>query len=210
MKAIGTNRKNAILIVLIVSVGLFFLNKPCFAQDLNKEKQKKPDVKIKVNKEFDDKGNITRFDSTYSYSWSGNGQIPSNLDSLFKGFNHSFKSDRNIDSLLNQLGFSNSFNDNDFFSQPFFDQNMQFEDFFNQSPFRIDSLLSNHHNGLVGHDFDEMMKHQQQLMEQLFHRFNFNQDSLIIKYKDTIPLNRLKPKKQNFMESKSTDKTINV
>ena len=41
----------------------------------------KPKINVKVNKEFDSKGNLTRYDSTYSYVYKG-GNIDIN-DSLF-------------------------------------------------------------------------------------------------------------------------------
>lgn len=34
-------------------------------------KQQTPNEQIKVNKEYDEKGNLIRYDSIYSYSWSG-------------------------------------------------------------------------------------------------------------------------------------------
>lgn len=49
----------------------------------------KPDVKINVNKEYDNNGNISKYDSSYSWSYSSSGNAV-NIDSLMKSFNLSF------------------------------------------------------------------------------------------------------------------------
>ncbi len=55
---------------------------------------KGPDIHINVQTERDDQGNIIRYDSAYSYSWSSTGDsIPFNIDSLLQGhtmFGHHF------------------------------------------------------------------------------------------------------------------------
>jgi hypothetical protein len=49
---------------------------------------KQPDVKIDVKKELDEKGNVKRYDSTYTFSWSGNRNV--NIDSIFRSLNENF------------------------------------------------------------------------------------------------------------------------
>lgn len=55
---------------------------------------KGPDIHIKVHTDRDDQGNIIRYDSAYSYSWSSTGDsIPRIIDSLLQGhdlFPHHF------------------------------------------------------------------------------------------------------------------------
>jgi hypothetical protein len=78
-----------------------------------------PQTDIKVNKEYDENGNLIRYDSTYTYFYSSEGDpINFNLnDSLF----------------MNDRFFSNGlFNDSDFFMFPGIPS---FEDFFNNDNF---------------------------------------------------------------------------
>jgi hypothetical protein len=82
-----------------------------FAQD--KKKEKSPDEQIIVKKEFDERGNMTRFDSTYIHKWSS--------DSVFKfGFpKNDFFSSREFGDLNNFM--RKFFNDSVFsFPRPFF------------------------------------------------------------------------------------------
>ena len=55
-------------IILLLCVGLII---GLLAQNPIK-KQNQPQENSKVTKEYDEKGNLTRFDSVYTYSWSGN------------------------------------------------------------------------------------------------------------------------------------------
>jgi hypothetical protein len=57
-------------------------NKVVIADSLNK-----PRIDVKVNKQYDDKGRIIKFDSTYSYFYSSpTGSLHSTNDSVFSGF----------------------------------------------------------------------------------------------------------------------------
>ncbi len=107
-------------------VALCFSLSTAVAQD-NKIDENEPDVRINVQKHYDDQGNVIGIDSTYSLSWSST-DLPMNMDSLFEslgfggnsqfhlnfpnpndwmgdfnfeGFNYD-KSFDNFDSLLNQ------------------------------------------------------------------------------------------------------------
>jgi len=55
------------MVILLVCLGLFI---SLFAQNPVK-KQNQPQENSKVTKEYDEKGNLTKFDSLYTYSWSG-------------------------------------------------------------------------------------------------------------------------------------------
>lgn len=69
------------ILVLFFVLSLHFQG---FAQKKDKNNQQ-PKVDIKVNKELDENGNIIRYDSTYTYSYSFSGdEFPENFpDSLF-------------------------------------------------------------------------------------------------------------------------------
>jgi len=214
METNSISRRNLILIAFIIS-GFAFLTNQCFAQEVKKEKQNKPDVKIRVNREYDDKGNITRFDSTYSYSWSGTGEAPANIDSIFRGFNQTFGFRDDLDSMLNHMGFSWPFEEEDFFSQPFSQHKKQFEEFFRHNQFPTDSSVENSSNNFLSRDFQKMLEQHQELMDHFFDRFYLNSDSLMIYHNDSIfqnllPSGKFMPDKQNDRQNSRTEKTISV
>ncbi len=100
------------IIFFVVMFAMIFSS--CEAQKKEKEKNSDniktaPKTNIIVNKEYDDNGNLIKYDSTYTYYYSnieGNPELK--------------------DSILNQ--FKNTFNDKYFFSdEPFFD-NLFFND----------------------------------------------------------------------------------
>jgi len=130
---------------------LLLVNACSFAQKKDDPQPKnQPKVHIDVNKEYDENGNIIRYDSTYSWTWS-------NIDSLNEHLNDSlisqFFSPKSMlsfspfddDSLLDLFRFP-SFNDN------FFDWGFDMDK-------QMESMLKRHH---------EMMLHQQELMNRLF------------------------------------------
>ncbi len=55
--------KNLILVLLVLTAGFLSAN----AQ----QKQTKPEEKSIVNKEYDEDGNLIKYDSTFVWSWSG-------------------------------------------------------------------------------------------------------------------------------------------
>jgi hypothetical protein len=105
------------------------------------KKNNQPDVHVNVNRELDNNGNVIRYDSTYSWSWSSDsGQpIPENF------FNDSSK-----------LG---SLNKNMFFNDPFFNS------------FGADSTLNPSFNDPFFNNFEnqmqEMMQRQKEMMDEL-------------------------------------------
>ena len=88
----------------------------------------KPQVSVKVNRQYDDKGNIIRFDSTYSYIYSspkgsislGNDSVYSNFRSFFEK-NHPALMDRNIDNIF----FNDSLFKYDFFNDDYFQKRFE-------------------------------------------------------------------------------------
>ena len=81
---------------------IFFLMPNLYGQD-GKAKKGQPDVQIDVRREYDENGNVNRYDSSYSFSWSHDGSM--DLDSLFE-------------SLRNNFGIS-PFDDDEFFNRSF-------------------------------------------------------------------------------------------
>lgn len=95
MKKITNIRKNTGSLVapfVLIALGAVVITSVNAQKDDNPSKTKgtQPQVNIKVDKKTDKNDNITRYDSTYSYSWSGNGNIPANIDSMIKSMHERF------------------------------------------------------------------------------------------------------------------------
>lgn len=76
--------------LVVISLALLhLLTTSCHGQQKtdNKLNASKPDIRYKVDKKYDKKGNVIRYDSTYSYSY--NGELN---DSIVSGFHKNFKS----------------------------------------------------------------------------------------------------------------------
>jgi hypothetical protein len=82
----------------------------------------KPNVNIKVNKRYDDKGNVVRFDSTYTSFYSNLQGDTARMDSLMSSFDRYFKRDHRslFSGEFNSLFFNDSMRYNDFFHDDFF------------------------------------------------------------------------------------------
>lgn len=104
-----------------------------------------PKIDIKVNKEFDDNGNVIRYDSSYSYIYTyPNGNTEElNMDSIFNSFKPFFF-DRGFDIIHNP--FNNFFDEDTFYQHHFFDDDFfmnQFENemfHFEEMMHKMDSL----------------------------------------------------------------------
>ena len=71
-------------LILVLMLSGFILTGESAAQKKDKDQ---PRINIDVKREYDDHGNIIRYDSSYSYSWSGNAD-DMDTDSLLKEFHH--------------------------------------------------------------------------------------------------------------------------
>ena len=118
------------------------------------ESPEKPRVNVKVNKEFDSKGNLTRYDSSYSYVYKGGST--GIHDSLFP-FNSFFKRP-SIDLLKTP--------DGTFFNDSLFDRNFFDDDIFKR--LEMNRML-----------FDGFDQHMDSLMNRFYHR-NFVRPSKTI------------------------------
>ena len=106
----------------------------------------KPKVDVRVNKKYDDKGNLVQYDSTYSYFYSSPGFKNSiSSDSLFSNFKIPLRNDYKglLDDNMNNIFFNDSlfkydFYNNDYFSKRFQLNMHRFENMFRE----MDSLKS--------------------------------------------------------------------
>lgn len=176
---------------LILVLALSFVFQVTMMAQNSKTPQNTPREDIKVNREYDEKGNLIRFDSIYSYSFSGDttlqdfdfGDFPSNFgsafnffsdstfnDSFFKDFNSpSFESfSHNQDSIFNEFHQFHNFQfNNDSTNQYFWDM----EDFFKQfQDFKNDSSSTRHFQNGFNFSPQAMMQMMQMQMQQMEER----------------------------------------
>lgn len=112
---------------------------PSVAQDsLNK-----PEVNIKVNRRYDDKGNLIGFDSTYSSFYSNVKVDTAGMDTLMNRFDRFFNRHHSsiFDQQFNSLFFTDSLRYPDFFHKDFFLKRYELnDDYFRSMMHRMDSI----------------------------------------------------------------------
>jgi len=112
------------------------------AQGVPNDSLNKPKVNINVKKQFDSKGNLTEFDSSYSYSFPSGNLSSMNSDSILNQFRAFFNNNYSFP----QFGFGNNFNQDstntaNFFNMDnFMKQFQQNDSAFNQIYMQMDSL----------------------------------------------------------------------
>lgn len=105
-----------------------------------------PQTDIRVNKKYDDKGNLIQYDSTYSYYYSSPGFKNSiSSDSLFSSFKIPLRNNYRglFDENMNNIFFNDSLFKYDFYNADYFSKRFQmnmlrFQDMFRQ----MDSIKS--------------------------------------------------------------------
>ena len=118
----------------------------------------KPKEDIRVNKRYDDKGNLLQYDSTYSYFYSSPGfknRISS--DSLFSNFKLPLKDEYKglLDDNMNSIFFNDSLFKYDFYNSDYFSKRFQlnmlrFENMFKQmDSIKSDMFRQNYPDGII-------------------------------------------------------------
>jgi len=123
----------------------------CNAQDKDakaKDNSIKPKIDYKVNKKYDDNGNLIGYDSTYTYYYSNIDKDAMIKDSIFQKFNEHFSN-------------LSMFEDDKFFDE-FFKQNTYSEDEFFKDDFFRESFKNNQKI------MEEMMKSMDEMKNQFF------------------------------------------
>jgi hypothetical protein len=103
----------------------------------------KPKVNIKVNKHYDDKGNVVGFDSTYTSFYSNVQGDTSRMDSLMGSFDKYFNKDYSsiFKNEFNSLFFNDSLRYPDFFHNDYFMKRYELNDhYFRDMMNRMDSI----------------------------------------------------------------------
>lgn len=143
---------------IIMGILFLFLIYSCSSEKINGQKENQdslstsqPQTKIIVNKEFDDKGNLVKFDSSYSYYYSNMENDSTFRDTVYHSFqNKFFNSLPNIQRpFLEDMFFEDSlltydFYKDDFFSKRFQFNNKRFEKLFE----KMDSVKNKFYNKL--------------------------------------------------------------
>ena len=113
--------------VFIMFVALLILSACTHGQSVKKNELKKdsitkPETKIKVNKEYDDEGNLIRYDSTYTSFYSNIEKNNALADSMLKEFKLDFRHHFPYSNkpYFNDLFFNDSLLKYDFYKHDFF------------------------------------------------------------------------------------------
>jgi len=108
-----------------------------------KDSLNNPKVNIKVNKRYDDKGNVIGFDSTYTSFYSNIQGDTARMDSLMGSFDRYFRRDHSLffDNQFNSLFFKDSTRYPDFFHDDFFMKRYELNDHYLKDMMsRMDSI----------------------------------------------------------------------
>jgi hypothetical protein len=103
----------------------------------------KPKVNVKVNRHYDDKGNLVGFDSTYSSYYSNVKGDTSQMDSLMGSFDLFYNKNyaKGFNNQFNRLFFSDSLRYPDFFHDDFFMKRYELNDLYMRDMMhRMDSV----------------------------------------------------------------------
>jgi hypothetical protein len=130
-------KKNIVFVVI-----LSLLLNACNGQNLKpeqKEENKKPtpETNIKVNKEYDEEGNLVRYDSVYTSYYSNIEGDTLMRDSIFEAFKKSFDKSYPFSSepFFENLFFEDSLLMYDFYKDDFFQSR------YYQNPYKMDELF---------------------------------------------------------------------
>ncbi|OQX77507.1 MAG: hypothetical protein B6D61_07080 [Bacteroidetes bacterium 4484_249] len=163
-------------------ISFFIMLSPVFAQQEDEFLKNKPQVKIDVNKQYDNYGNIIGYDSSFSWTWMGKNLPVEKLDSVFKQLHSDFEfswDDYNIlpaDSL--DISFFNSDNLDKYFDRDFnLDNYFPDEQFSEQFSEKQDAYISR---------FNEYLKEHQRLIEKYFREPFKEEENLEIKPNNNI------------------------
>lgn len=110
-----------VFITLVIAMTIM----SCYGQQKNSDKQSEqnvPQSNIIVNKEYDEQGNIIKYDSTYSYYYSNIEGDTSLKDSIFNNF-------------MNHFNRSYFFSNQSFFKNSFFQDSLLMYDFYKKDFF---------------------------------------------------------------------------
>ena len=119
----------------ILGVIILLLITSCTTEKINGQQENedsllvnKPQTKIIVNKEYDDSGNLVKFDSSYSYFYSNMERDSTFADSSFSLFQEKFFNSfpNHQKPFINDMFFEDSLLSYDFYKDDFFSNRFRF------------------------------------------------------------------------------------
>lgn len=145
--------KSKIILAIALSLALSSCNGQTKNEKDTPDHSIKPLSNIKVNKQYDDHGNLIRYDSTYSYYWGNAIKDSTRMDSIFHNFRRDFlqKYPFSNEPLFNDFFFQDSLLKYDFYKKDFFLKRFQ------DNMERMDSLfggMDSFKNNFFGKQFN--------------------------------------------------------
>jgi hypothetical protein len=119
-------------------------------KDNQRDSINNPKVDIKVNRRFDEKGNMIGFDSTYTSYYSTASGDTAQMDSLMGSFDRYFRSDHSsfFNKQFDPLFFNDSARYPDFFHDDYFMKRYELNDSYMRSMMeRMDSIKNSFYKG---------------------------------------------------------------
>lgn len=154
--------------ISILVLCILLISASAFCQ--NTESKTLPKKDIKVNKEYDENGNLIRYDSTYVYSWSSDSTHHFFNDSAFFNRMDMSKMHKRMQEQLSRFFGPDSLrqgnNGNPFFSDDFFNDDFFSNDFFDSSMFRRKFHQRDSSQSDFFQELEEMMKERRQFRQQ--------------------------------------------
>lgn len=165
-------RSFLLILILLLSI-------PSFSQ--NQKTKKQPNENVKVNKEYDEEGNLIRYDSTYVYTWSSDSSmqlhpdssifVQPDFDMIKKQMQEHMNSFFKTDSISgNHFGYP--FDLDEFFDDEFLDRHFFYHDSISNAP-----SSKNFFN-----NFDEMMREHMKFRNEYMQKMHKNMDSLRLEF----------------------------
>lgn len=157
-----------LILILLISISGF---------SQNQKTKKQPNENVKVNKEYDEDGNLIRYDSTYVYTWSSDSSMQFHPDSSIF-FQPDFEMiKKQMQEHMNSFFKTDSISGNRF-GYPF-DLDEFFDDeFLGRRFFNHDSISNAPNSTNFFKDFDEMMKEHMKFRNEYMQKMHKNMDSL--------------------------------
>jgi len=155
--------KKIILFMVVLFAGILV-----FAQE--KSKSKRPDQQISVNKEYDDQGNLVRYDSSFVRSWSSDTTLnPGDMDAMRK----------EIENFMKEGGFSHFLGDStNLANDPFRDMHHDFFEHFKgnfpDSSFQWADTAGIKTPGIPFSDFGQIREQMMRQFSQFFENDSIN------------------------------------
>ncbi|NOU59381.1 hypothetical protein [Marinifilum caeruleilacunae] len=165
---------------LLLAIGILLISTTAFCQ--NTENHTIPKKDIKVNKEYDEDGNLIRYDSTYVYSWSSDSTHHFFSDSAFLNKMDMSRMHKRMQEQLSRFFGPDSLrkqnNRHPFFSDDFFKDDFFDRDFFDSSMFPRNFHQRDSSQNDFFKELEEMMKNRRQFRQQHSNEMQRELDSL--------------------------------